>query len=362
METENNNENINSTEQTRAKAKMYFGWFAKRAALIIFDVLAVNFAYYLALVLRFYVHNEFRAVAAGQYLPAFKTFSPWYTIICVIVFILLRLYDSRWKHAGLHDLNRILIANMITAAVQVGGTLLFVRRMPITYYVIGAGIQFMLITASRFSYRIYALELARLKQVHNAGIANAMIVGIGETGCVLRRQIENDRKSTVRPVCLFAYKDMNPGSIQDGLPMIRDVNTLPENLEKYKVRCILLADPLMPAEISKQIHEIAEAMDIKVADYTGYLVNDNAAVTPINMLEYFHGPVRVVLDNTKTDYPDARAAAEALLGTHYHIDGVTIEKNTFVMTLNHDGPGLNDTSEAWVKDTEQATGQPVSFF
>lgn len=55
---------------TTSKKYIYIRWLLLRLGLVIFDVLAVNAAYYLALVVRFYVNFEFN-VWAVKYVPAF---------------------------------------------------------------------------------------------------------------------------------------------------------------------------------------------------------------------------------------------------------------------------------------------------
>lgn len=139
-------------EQSSNRTKMYIRWFLLRLALVVFDIFAVNFAYFSALIVRFYVASEFNEWAV-QYIPAFLQFAPYYTVCCLVVFGLFKLYNSRWKYAGLSDLNRILAACLVTCVIQIVGSVAFVLRMPITYYFIGAVIQFVLITVSRFSYR-----------------------------------------------------------------------------------------------------------------------------------------------------------------------------------------------------------------
>ena len=54
--------------------------------------------------------------------------------------VTLRLYGGMWRYAGLNDMNRIIGANFCTTVVMVMGTLLFIRRMQITYYAIGGAI------------------------------------------------------------------------------------------------------------------------------------------------------------------------------------------------------------------------------
>ena len=89
-----------------------------KAMMMIFDALAVNLAYFLALVLRYYVTFEFNPNAT-KFVAAFLRIAPYYGVICVAVFYAFRLYNTMWKFGGLRDLNRILMACIVTAAIQV---------------------------------------------------------------------------------------------------------------------------------------------------------------------------------------------------------------------------------------------------
>ena len=100
-----------------------------RLAMVLCDVLSVNLAYFIALVVRFYVNFEFNAWAT-RYVPAFFEFAPFYTLACIVIFGCFKLYNSRWRYAGLGDLNRIIVASLITCVVQVVGSCMFVLRMP----------------------------------------------------------------------------------------------------------------------------------------------------------------------------------------------------------------------------------------
>ena len=62
-------------EQSSNKTKMYIRWFFLRLALVMFDIFAVNFAYFSALIVRFYVASAFNEWAI-QYIPAFLQFAP----------------------------------------------------------------------------------------------------------------------------------------------------------------------------------------------------------------------------------------------------------------------------------------------
>ena len=136
---------------------IYVRWILIRFALVVYDILAISAAHFLALVIRFYVAKQFHSVA-GYYIEAYSRYAVWYTAFCLVVFCFFKLYSGIWKHAGFNDLNRIFLASAVCLAAHVVGTLLFSMRMPITFYCIGAALQFCLITASRFSYRLILME------------------------------------------------------------------------------------------------------------------------------------------------------------------------------------------------------------
>lgn len=343
-----------------SKASMYFGWFVKRFVLMLFDICVFYGAYFLALVIRFYVNSQFRQIAVDKYLPAFAKFAPYYAVISVIVFVAFKLYDNRWKHAGLHDLNRIFLANAITALVHILGTLLFVCRMPITYYFIGAVLQFFLITASRFSYRLLVLERSRLRWSRQARL-NVMIVGVGETARVLRRQIENDRNNVAKPVCIFAYKENNSSKMMNGLPVLTQLDKMAEYLNKYGVKCVILADPIMPPAIRRQLRELCAANGVEVQDFSGYLKQEGPGLTPRMLLETVAGPVELVVGGSATVYENSEQALMALHG-NYTVQRVFARGEHVVIEVKDATVILNDVHQDWVKDTEEETGNEISFF
>ncbi len=342
-----------------AGVKARVGWAAKRLAMMAFDALAVYFSYYLALVIRFTTANQFRPIA-DEYLPSFYAFAPWYTLVCLGVFVVFRLYDSRWKHAGLNDLNRIILANLVTVVVQVVGTLIFTRRMPVTYYLIGAAIQFVLIAGSRFACRLVMLEGARIGKRGQTHI-NVMIVGAGETGRVVRRQIEHDPNNAARPVCVFSHRDNRSGTLLDGIPVLSGMERMPGYLKKYGVQCVILADSIMPPETRAQIKQICKDAGVEVQDFSGYLTNEGRSVTLQKLMEYASGPVEIMLDGKTQDFANGEQALMAYPGkytvkriyAHQDRVGVEITRRTVI---------LNDISEDWVKDTERETGNEISFF
>lgn len=67
---------------------------------------------------------------------AFIKFAPFYTAFSIIVFYMMHMYNSLWRFASFNELTSIMMATVVTGTAHVVGITLFVRRMPIAYYVL----------------------------------------------------------------------------------------------------------------------------------------------------------------------------------------------------------------------------------
>ena len=327
--------------------------------LVLFDVFAVNIAFYLALVLRFYVNHEFHE-AGTLFLPLFLKFAPYYTVCCLIVFAAFRLYSGIWRYAGLNDVNRVLLANLVTCVIQIAGTLLFVRRMPITYYALGAMIQLFLICLSRFAYRIFAEEAFRLSRDKGSSI-NVMIVGAGESARILLQQLASERTSLAQPVCVVDARGNSGGRLFDGLPVIGGVDGIREAVGKYNVKSVLIADALLGQEARTEIREICRELGIGVQDLTGYGHSAGGGLKLRSVLERVNGPVDLTLDGKSQRFDDAEAAAAALPGS-CAVKSIAAENGALHIEIAKDSTRTNNINEAWVHDYEIETGEEISFF
>lgn len=348
-------------EETEKQHKsVYIRWFFLRLAMVLYDIFAVNFAYFIALIVRFYVNFEINEWAV-RYIPAFRTFAPWYTVCCLVIFGAFKLYNNRWKYAGLNDLNRILLACIATSVVQVVGSTVFVLRMPITYYLIGSVIQFCMIAASRFAYRLFLMERSRVRNRRNATSIPVMIVGVGETSHIVRRHLERDSENAAHPVCLADFRGEEFGNMMEGLPVISGVNRIADAIKKYSVECVILADSTMPADVRKAVREICGELNVDVQDFAGYFQDSRGAVTLRNLMEYTKGEVELVVNGKSQSFANGEQAVMSVSGK-YVVKSVAARENRLVVELQKDILVPNDVKEEWVQTYEKETGEDISFF
>lgn len=336
---------------------IYVRWFLIRFILIVYDVLAVNLAHFMALVIRFYVAKQFHSVAP-YYIAAYSHYALWYTVVCIGIFCFFKLYSGIWKYAGFNDLNRIVFASALCFAAHVGGTLLFGMRMPITFYCIGASLQFCLITASRFSYRLLLMEKKRIFSNRDAQI-HALVVGAGGTAKTVRRELE--REKDMRLMCVLNYKNAKIGSLFDGIPVVDGVDNLKSAIEKYQINYVIIASASMPQEIRGHIKEICKAANVEAQDYSGFFQSTGSHITFRNLVECTDGPVELVIHGMRHKFPDGKQALRHIVG-RYMVKSVRAEADVVVIELDEYSVVQNDLNADWVRVQEKETGEEISFF
>ena len=144
--------------------------------LVVYDLLAVSFAYFAALWLRFDLRFS---MIQQPYLEMWAKFAPWYAVFCIVVFMVFKLYKSIWRFASFKELQRITLATAVTTVCHVIFITLLLYRMPISYYIMGAFIQFALVVGIRFAYR-FILLLRSNKTDSN--LSHVMLIGAGSAG------------------------------------------------------------------------------------------------------------------------------------------------------------------------------------
>lgn len=232
--------------------------------LLIYDVIAVNFSYFMALWMRFDFHY-------GQidppYLKAFLFFAPIYTVFCVIVFFVLRLYQSVWRFASFTELNRIIAGSLITTLFQVVGISL-ICRMPVSYYFVGALLQLFLMTFIRFSYRFINLERSRRSKNQEVK-KNVMIIGAGEAGRMIIRELLASTNLKSTPCCIIDDNDNKWNRFIEGVPIVAGRDDIMINVKKYNIDQILFAIPSATANDRRNILNICKETGCELKQLPG---------------------------------------------------------------------------------------------
>ena len=235
--------------------------------LLLYDLAAVTVAYFFALWFRF--DCQFTEIPEA-YLMTWLKFAPIYGLIAIVVFSLFHLYQSIWKFASFVELRRILWASAILAVTHIVAITLLFRRMPISYYIIGAGIQFILIACARFAYRFVSLE--RSKNIHMATQARpgrVMLIGAGAAGQQVLRDLQNNGKVNERVCCIIDDDPKKQGRYLDGVPVVGGKDAILLNVQKYHIDKIYLTMPGASAEERRDILDICKETPCQLKSLPG---------------------------------------------------------------------------------------------
>ena len=253
-ESRRERERISGRKKSTVKKIHIQHWKVITFYLVIFDIIAINFSYFLGLWLRF---DARYSNIPPEYFHSFLVFSPFYTIFVLAVFFVLRLYKSIWRFASFSELNRIFAASVITSVVHTAGITLFVQRMPISYYMIGAVTQFVLVTGVRFSYRY--ITLLRSRRENNIRAKhNVMVIGAGAAGQVILKELKNSGQLDTKPRCVI---DDNPNKwnrFMEGVPIVGGRESIQKAAQKYDIDQILFAIPTASPQDRKDILNICK--------------------------------------------------------------------------------------------------------
>lgn len=252
-----------------SRIKSFFSehWHFTAFLLMLFDLVAASGAYFLALWFRF----DCRFTSIPQnYWTAWLSVTPLYAVICIIVFWAFHLYQSIWKFASFIELKRVIYASLILAALH--GLLItcLFEKLPVSYYFIGASIQFMLALSIRFIYRFVNLQRNLRSKLQQKVVANrVMLIGAGAAGQRILRDVHNAKEIRDRICCIIDDDQNKWGRYIDGVPVVGGRDDILLNVKKYRIEKIFLALPSATPEQRRDILNICKETPCELKNLPG---------------------------------------------------------------------------------------------
>lgn len=249
------------------KPRLVEHWHLISFFLVVYDIIAVNAAYFLALWVRFDCRYS---EIPWAYLSAWMNFLPIYSVIVILTFQISKLYQSIWRFASYHEFARVTQATAFTTIAHALFITLFIVRMPISYYFGGAIIQFFLVLAVRFGYRFILLERSRrTKALQRAKAQNVMLIGAGVAGQTILRDISSQSTYSERVCCIIDDNHNKWSRYIDGIPVVGGRHQIPEAAEKYNIDKIYLCIPSATAAQRRDILDICKGTGCALKNLPG---------------------------------------------------------------------------------------------
>ena len=287
-------------ENEATRKKRIEHWQVISLYLVVYDIIAVNLAYLMALWFRFDCRFS---LIPEVYLKAWIQFAPFYTVLCLAVFTVLKLYRSLWRFAGYSELLRVTAATMVTGFLHFVGITTFFKAMPISYILFGMIIQFCLIIGIRFSYRFVLLERSRREKAEkkNQG-KNILLIGAGDAGRLILRDVQRTEFDVGKVQCIIDDNPNKWGRYIENIPIIGGRDEIMAGVEKYQIQQILIAIPSAKAEEKRDILNICKetGCELKILPGIYQLVNGDVMLSKMKevAVEDLLGrePIQVNLD------------------------------------------------------------------
>ena len=287
--------------QGKKKKPFNYQLFYRRTALIVYDIISVIAASYLAILIRY--DFDVSTVPAAFLLPI-RHFLPIGIVIALFVFYLFRLYHSLWAFAGETELQNLVMACLVTSAVNGAGINLFRmegKAVPDSYYFLYFFFLLTFLFASRFSYRFFRSRKHKLQNRKNS--ISVMIIGAGEAGNTIIKEIVSSNFSTMVIRCIIDDDKNKWGRFIQGIKVVGGRDKIIESADLYDIDEIFLAIPsASPAQI-KDILEICKETNCKLRSLPGLyqLVNGEVNVSKLRDVEVEdllgREPIRVDIDS-----------------------------------------------------------------
>ncbi len=270
----------------------------RRIILVIFDIMTVCLASIIPLLLRFELNYK---GIPEIYLSPVLNFLVINIIITLIVFYAFRLYHSLWAFAGVAEAQNIAAACFLCAVLDYAGMRLLDYTVPRSYPFMYASALMGITVFGRFSYR-FARGIKHKNQ-NKKNTIRVMVIGAGEAGNTVIKEIANSNYSTMKIKCIIDDDSMKWGRYIQGIKIVGGRDKIVEFAAFYGIDEIVIAIPSLSRGQMKELIEICQETSCKLKTLPGIyqLVNGEVNVSKLRDVDVEdllgRDPIKVDLDS-----------------------------------------------------------------
>ncbi len=274
----------------------------RRTCLIIYDIISVIGASYLALLMRY----SFQISEIPEhFMDPINRFLPLNILITLAVLYVFRMYHSLWAFAGETELQNLVIASSISSLCYSIGIQFFRTKgeqaVPSSYYFLYVFLLISFIFVSRFSYRFF--RSLKHKQQNKSNSISVMVIGAGEAANVIIKEIVNSNFSTMVIRCIIDDDKGKWGRFIQGIKVAGGRDKIIECADVYDIDEIIVAMPSISRKQMSEILDICKETNCKLRSLPGMyqLVNGEVSVSKLRDVEVEdllgRDPIKVDLDS-----------------------------------------------------------------
>jgi FlaA1/EpsC-like NDP-sugar epimerase len=205
--------------------------------------------------------------------PLFVFYLPqaiWLIVISLlikpVVFYFYGLYRRLWIYASVQEL-KLIVVSVTTASVFVSIVVVVLRALqvlpafPRSTLPIDWLLSLILIGGLRFSLRILA-EAQGTPTVPKAGAKRVLVVGAGDAGALVVREMQKNVQLELIPVCFLDDDPTKQKQQIHGIPVVGTLNDLSRTVALRRINEVIIAIPSAPGRIIRQVAEVCRRRNI----------------------------------------------------------------------------------------------------
>ena len=228
--------------------------------LLVADALAISLAAWAAFAFRFgWLFSESR--------PEFLPFVVLAVVVKITTFIAFGLYRRYWRYAGFWDLMAVVLANsaasIILSAIMVGSRLMewipgLSRSLPPLDWLFALA----LTVGLRASVRAIAETMARQPKGMGKLTRNVLIVGAGDAGSMVAREMQRNQQLGLQPVGFLDDDRVKAHKQIYGLPVLGQISALAAVVASRRVDEVVIALPTAGGRTVRSVVQRCQAVGI----------------------------------------------------------------------------------------------------
>lgn len=236
-----------------------------------------------------------------EFLNSIWKYVPINIVTMLVVFWLLKLYHSLWEYASVTEMQNAVVGCFCVGVLQFIGMQILQYRTPRSYPFLFVMFFVMLIVVSRFAYRFF--RTAKNKHLKQKVGQNVMIVGAGESGNALLKEILSSNYLRLTVKCLIDDDPEKQGRFMQGVKVMGTREDIEVLAAKYDIDIIIISIPSASKLVIRDIVNICNETGCKLQTLPGMyqLVNEDVSMNSLRDVDVEdllgRDPVRVNTDS-----------------------------------------------------------------
>lgn len=260
------------------KLKSYVNRKRLAIELVLFDIIAIQLAAFLAILTRF----EFRIhTIEPLFIDTLVHYAVLNTFCSICIFAAYRMYSTLWSFASIMDFFNVVKAVLISSVFQFIGIHMLAWPIPRSFIVLYIGWLGIAAVFPRMMIRILRGGRRIPLQAIGKQAIPVMLIGAGEAGSIILQEFKNSKFVEKEIVCVIDDNPKKWGIFIHGVPVVGGRRKITQSVVRFGIQEIVLAIPTLKPHERKNIINICQQTGCKMSTLPGIyqLINCDVKVS-----------------------------------------------------------------------------------